>query len=1015
MRTIRMLALCALVGGVLAGCQSWPQTEGEVSVSRPQVFTRERLVNERLGEVNWLRDQLDKPFEQGFQGFRDVREAAAFVIDVKAKYDRALRRSERLDVDDDTEARLRQREIADVQHEIKKLQFEQQLDAMRKATGSKPPSAPVPAEIEDGLQKLGKSVDDLGKKIADLESRLKTGAAAGQGAAIDGLFTNAQSRVLNPRLAERSGAGQTSRDRLEDEAAYRDFVNARIREASLDDTHDLNGFALYELKFDATIVPGSNTRRSAVAELTMLPATTPRDWGKAVGGATFMEHLRHRIQEDVNALVGRQQERLWAKQLSRAWWQRIVNSRVGLDLEPKTGNTPVCLGAELRNELEAAFIEVPRNQSRWPRFQDSAVGPVPAPSAKGADKQALHEEIYSCLIAEYVRQRLQMSLGTIFKFELVKQATEGKSAPRIKLEESLDAVTGRSDLVKRLNELQSTMTPWVATVAPKEYAQNISDVASHQQIRQLGALLNASDGNAAAVEARFESYKQSQSLAHAIKRQPLAASFVRGDNRFGWVLGPKYEIKGSRPEFVQTTSRYTFTASVAVPGWHDELWLSGCGHWVEGDGSRSAAFPLFSEIRGDCASDKVRVLLPENYRAVFHALLGPNRDIITEPEIRLLSDADPKSNVLALRATPATCAIANDKLCEQQVVIEGTDLWRNPVVFIGNQRADRVDVLPSMRGIVATFRSLRAPPVGRGGSIARQDLFVSTSAGQDRLEEVIFIGGNDAVAGKPFARLSSPVLELTTNDGLDIGFRYVPSSFPQAYSAIALRVRRAGTSGWKLVEAEPRITRGELVFSVAGAAALGFDKKSGEFDCDLVFRLLPGDDWISMTDPSAMRAMYYANKSERELSKAAQASADFSSASAMRDAEVRKLQQALLFELPPDEKLFFRGYPGLEDALAGRGGSVSIELQPTGDASAIPIMAERVSIRGRTQIRANFAALHARALDLVAENEQSITYTLAVSYRRGGAEPVAVIMASGVQLTIKGTKKPPNPINAAAK
>lgn len=997
---MRKEALCVLACALLAGCQSFQETAGEVSVSRPQVFTRERLVNERLGEVNWLREQLDKPFEQGFQGFRDVREAAAFVLEVKAKYDRALRRTERLAADDRESERERTAELAQIEHDIRKLGLEQQLDALRKSTGTAPPSAPVPSEVDDALKKLGASVDALSDKIATLESKLTPGKAAVPSADMDKLFQGAQGRVLNPKLAERTAAGQTSRDRLEDEAAYRDFVNGRIREASLDDTHDLNGFALYELKFDATIVPGSHTRRQAIAELAVTPEMPRMTWEQIVRESRFAERLSHRIQEDVNALIARQQERVALQQLSRAWRQRIVNSRVGA-----AGQVPQCLNAadpDLSKNLSDATSNIARNLSRAarPKLQLSS------------SEEAQNAAIYSCLIAEYVRQRLHSALGSVFQFELVPAVTGSQREPRVSVKFNQADPTAVADLVRRMKELSAEMKPWVATVAPKEYAQSISDVASHQQIRQIGALLGASDGNAAAVDARVDAYKQSQQLAQAIKRQPLAASFVRGDSKFGWVLGPKYEIKGSRPDFVQGTSRYTFTASVAVPGWHDGVILSGCGYWVESDGSRSAAFSLFDA--GDCSQTTVKVRLPANHRAVFHALLGANLDIVAEPEIRLLSDADPKNMVLALRAMPDACGASSDKGCEQLVVIEGSDLWRNPAVFIGNQRADRVDVLPSMRGIVATFKSLRAPAPGRDGRTGYQDLFVSTSAGQDRLEDVVFIGAGDMSPSKPFAKLASPILELTTTDSVDIAFRYLPSAFPRAYSAIALRVRRSGTAAWKLVEAEPRFKRGELVFTVPGAAALGFDKKSGAFDCDLVFKFVPGDDWISMTDPSGTRAMYYANKAERELSKIAQANADFSSVTTIGDAQVRKLQQALHFALPVDENLFFQAYPGLQDALAGRGGGVSIELQPTGDAGAIAIAAERVTVGGRTQIRASFSALHARALDLVVENEQSITYSLGVSYRRGSGEPVPVAMTGGAQLTVKGTKTPSAPAKAAA-
>jgi hypothetical protein len=47
------------------------------------------------------------------------------------------------------------------------------------------------------------------------------------------------------------------------------------------------------------------------------------------------------------------------------------------------------------------------------------------------------------------------------------------------------------------------------------------------------------------------------------------------------------------------------------------------------------------------------------------------------------------------------------------LVIEGGRLWRNTVVTVGAQRADRIFVLPNMRGIVAEFRCLELPLLAR--------------------------------------------------------------------------------------------------------------------------------------------------------------------------------------------------------------------------------------------------------------------------------------------------------------
>lgn len=980
----RIMSCCAAVVS-LASCQSWPQTDGEVSVSRPQVFTRERLLNERLGETNWLRDQLDRPFEQGFQGFRDVREAAAFIADLQIRFDAAQRRA--ADIATATQDRQRERddELAEIQHQISRTQLQQQLAKLKTDTSGSP-AAPVPAEVTTQLAQLSKDVNALSDKVAAIDTKLTAPASSGTPTTARSLLENSQGRVLNPNLVEPTRAGATSRDRLEDESSFRDFVNGRLREASLDDTHDLNGYSLFELKFDATIVPGRNTRRSALAELTL--SAKAFDWNDAAAGS-FFDRLVQRTQEDINALVERQQLRSDVKKLNQTWQQRIMEAYM------RSAPSSACSRfATTRNNLSRRISGGPKG------LGDGNPNPPPSPQ-----EDRLAADASRCLIAEYARQRFELALGRYFEFELVQapgKPSEPEDRPLVKV-----TLKDKAALIDRLKRLEARSQPWVATVAPKEYAQSISDVASNQQIRQLGVLLNARDGRGASVDARTESYKQEQAIAHAIKRQPLASSFVRGSNRFGWILGPKYELQDGKPEFVHATSRYTFTASIVVPGWYSEVQLRGCGYWIDGDGRRSAPFALFGD---DCSSDKstASVSLPHNHRAILHALMDSAFDLLAEPEIYMLPDADARSHAITLRATPDACLVAGDKSCEQTIVIEGRDLWRNPTVFVGNQRADRVDVLPSMRGIAATFKSLRLPPKGRGGQAGAQDLFVSTSAGQDRLDEAIAISAASVATAKPFARLARRYLELAgaeAKEGVLIPFDYAPSAFPRAYADVGLRIRKVGAAQWKLVDAEPALSVGRLSFRVADLAAAGFGPASDDYECDLIFKFAPDDDWISMTDPSGRWATFYANRAERELLAEPQANADFSASRSFGNAQLQQLQRALRYSLPPDEALFFKAYPGLQDALAGRGGSATITLQFDEGTEAVELSADRAVVKGRSAVQPRITALNAKALEIVPEDERSITYRVGVRYRRGGGDPIEVALAGSPQLTAKGLKK----------
>ncbi len=997
------IILYSVTGLLLAGCQNFPKTQGEVSVSRPQVFTRERLVNERLGEVNWLRDQLERPFEHGFQGFRDVRAAAAFVVELQAKFDGAQRRAAGLSDADKDAQHERNQELADIRHEIEKTQLQKQLDQLKKSTTSAPPTAPVPADVNNQLTQLSKDVTALDNSIKLLEGKLSPANAKSDGiaGAARGLFENSQSRVLNPNLAERTRASLSSRDRLEDESAFRDLVNGRIREAILDDTHDLNGFSLFEFKFDATIVPGSNTRRSAIAELSIQKDEFDLDKLR-VGG--FSARLTRLSEEDVNAQIMRQQDRADVFKLNQTWQRRILNTHLRSEADGACRNPRKVSPDELFRYMNPATAAM----------RDSATGRAKAEMGLAADFDP-PAELTRCLITEYMRQRLVLALGGYFEFTTVADANAppGKSRPLLKV--TMRSPNGIDTLIATLKGLATRASPWVATVSPKEYAQNISDVSSDLQIRQISAMLGASDGKGASADARADSYKQEQSIAQAIKRQPLAASFVRGSDKFGWVLGPKYEIKGTTPSFVHATARYTFTASVAVPGWFSEIGLTGCGYWVDADGSRSAGFPLFGGT--DCTTT-VKIALPHGYRAILHALMDTNADILTDPEIYLLGDSEPTSGKVTLRATPDACLASSDKSCEQLLVIEGRDLWRNPSVFIGNQRADRVDVLPSMRGIVATFRSLRLPAAAAGGRVRAQDLFVSTSAGQDRLDDAVFIATASAAPTKPFARLTRHYVEIggaNSKDALEVAFEFPSASFPRAYSAIALRIHKLGSKDSKLIETDPSLSVGRLIYNIVDPASAGFGSTSAEFEFDLLFKFAPGDEWLSMTEPSARLATYYANSAERQITAAPETNADFSASHVFGDAQLKTLQQALRFTLPVNESLFFKAYPGLAEALSERGGSVNIGLQFDEATDAVQFTAERTTVKGRSVIQPRFTALNAKALEMVPEDERSITYKLNVSYRRGGGDVIEVPMTSAAQLTAKGLKKPPEPVKTAAK
>jgi hypothetical protein len=62
----------------------------------------------------------------------------------------------------------------------------------------------------------------------------------------------------------------SSRARLLEEVDYREVVRSLLIENQLDDRHDLNGNSLYRFKFEASVLPGTNTQAGALIQVRLI-------------------------------------------------------------------------------------------------------------------------------------------------------------------------------------------------------------------------------------------------------------------------------------------------------------------------------------------------------------------------------------------------------------------------------------------------------------------------------------------------------------------------------------------------------------------------------------------------------------------------------------------------------------------------------------------------------------------------------------------------------------------------
>ena len=145
--------------------------------------------------------------------------------------------------------------------------------------------------------------------------------------------------------------------------------------------------------------------------------------------------------------------------------------------------------------------------------------------------------------------------------------------------------------------------------------------------------------------------------------------------RFGWVISPVGDM--------QPTLK-TQLALVSVPAWTDTLYLEVLTGWLDGNGTQvpSSETPF-----------RMKVNVPPDFEA-FDSIFRADAWVNRGPRIQ--DDAmDQRITVMAGRST--------------RILIPGSRLWRSASVTLGAQTADRIRVLPNMEGIIAEFRSVDLP------------------------------------------------------------------------------------------------------------------------------------------------------------------------------------------------------------------------------------------------------------------------------------------------------------------
>jgi hypothetical protein len=716
-----------------------PQAKAYIRLSQPQVFTREALINDRLREVEHLQAGLREanwslPFTPQLR--RDLSNISALSSQLGISFNPASAmafagQAQALELQGlagEIEAVRLRAELARVQRE---------LDALRAGTGAGPaagstsaPAPPSPTAAPPGpsapdVAKVRNAIDDLADSIAKVHDKIQAAARA-------------------------SGVSQSPEEHYTDLSAFRSRLRADLAATSLDDAHDLEGNGLYRLQFRASLLPGAQKNRFGATQVSVKkPALTDDRIRELFAG--WLAHATSRL----NLLTS------GGEIVPNLLYERLGRSTTIFDVAEIPVATPKRKGKVLwvaTRSGERSFIESvfdPRDDRK--RKRDAALlkpAPPALSFAGGAEagcppeKAGTQPAAYATAL-EYLRarptvetfvrgleagvlselperdrvrrllaQRLavfdELVLASIAYLEKVDTQTESCRSPREIIRARTRQIPGHfcDILLGEDRELSPGPTCNIAEAGepargdvyayaayPLERAQRVSTLASAANSMRLALALSAAVPQAGAgVEAGSDYVKSAVGKVDALERVPRVVGFARGISEksqeeplFGWVFGPRLLLdpKENQLEPRQTVSTEDVMVDLSVPAWWPELRLEAesawVANWYDGEG-------VIGD--GDKTSDSIDVKLP----------LGPaSFDVLSD---LLFQEAHKAPVGLGLRQTRIYAVTPGSvKGCDISVtfLVKGSNLWRDPKVFLRGQPQQKLEVLPDMTGLAATF------------------------------------------------------------------------------------------------------------------------------------------------------------------------------------------------------------------------------------------------------------------------------------------------------------------------
>jgi hypothetical protein len=956
-RVPKILAFAAASAISLSGCSR--EDKPTIVVDRPGVFTRERLVARRVRETQFLEQKLDT-FVETINGYNDVREFSGMMASIQGAFN-PFQGALSLAQGNNTINNLnRQDQLSQLQQQLSVSLLNKQIAAVNGFTntaglGTKVLSQPLQTGSNATYLAAGTNVPQVPFGGTNM-------FFVGQPPTVNSSFTSRT--LVDPASLVASQARLSAIDTLTDEMAYRDFIQAALREKELDDTHDLLGYTLYTLKFDVTLLPNEVVKAvHGRVQIRLLPIGLgelfPED--PSVPATSKVKDY-----DPTNSARLRRFYRAWRSNVQRRMWQETIILRRSLLNHQLTDADRLAFFASLDRTLSSLQrapdstpwgIKVVANASANMGFrpdwlaqtQDPQlkllhdyVGGVPKAYAQAQQTQVAVRRAADIDLAKLVEfvvedrfvQLTSNSSGTVqaglglFEFKgggaTLPDDLGGGAMPVIDTDarmenehlrnfyEAIKALFARHDPAATGATLEKQVeAPYVYSVEPKQSAQNISDVASAEKLTDFILSLRATLPQAGVdAQGYLEKMNDSQRRIQAILRQPLVVGYADRKQVFGWTFGPQFRAGAhAKMEFVQVPVQHSLQATVAVPAWMPWLKLKVDRYW----GQQAAG-----------SQTEMVVNLPGDLNALTSAFLSLNDGTAAhQPLIQPHWDDDPANRQLVLQSGGAETQ-------SQTLLIRGSELWRNPAVFVGNQKARNIEILPDMMGLLATFDRIPTPPAiaGKAGEFPKADLTIVTSGGAQTLTDAVTLvpaSGVNAAAAPGSVTLAQA---FQVADG-ELSFRVDPSVIPKSFANLALKLQPAGSIAGPVASPAtfeiPPTSWDRLTFRVAGSAHFtdqSFWATTSLVLADVRLKLLPtSTDDKSILPNGSVSFVHFALADEEKLNViGGPVTVTYDKFGTPAVAENGKPSKAAIVHIGLATKakrdLFYQAYPGLQDAVA---------------------------------------------------------------------------------------------------